>query len=235
MSAVITSSSDAESASWEALGKVSKLCPDGWVVVGGFATKYLLISRSLPFGRSTTDGDIILNLRGSYNILPKMEYAFQKSGMVAMLNPSGHNHRWHHPESGALIDVLVPTGMGSRWEKKFPGFGYLLSTRGAQFEIDHSEKVACIIDGKSYDIRFPTVMGALYGKCSAFLNVGDADKTRHAEDVASICQMVSAEEHDQFQKLSFQQKRRIVSGLYKSQDILGSDPAIDHAVELFSI
>lgn len=207
-----------EKSSWKALQELSMVCPEGWVLVGGFSIKALAYKYGVDFQRSTDDGDIVLNLRAFPETIAKLESSLREAGMRPLFNPAGYDHRWVR-EDGATIDILIPTGMGDRWvNKKFPGFGYLVETHGAQFIIDHSEYETIQVDDEKFHVRIPTLVGALYGKCSAFMN-SDRNTERHAEDVELLCSAMGIDELSELKTLRSNEIDRIKNGLRKTVEM----------------
>lgn len=207
-----------EKASWKALQELSAICSEGWVLVGGFSIKALSQKYNIDFQRSTDDGDIVLNLRTFPKTVTKLESSLREIGMSPLFNPSGYDHRWVR-EDGAAIDILIPTGMGDKWtSNKFPGFGYHVETHGAQFIIDHSEYEDFQIEDARFQVRIPTLIGALYGKCSAFLNP-DQNPGRHAEDIELLCSTLGIDELDELKRLRKNELDRIKNGLRKTIDL----------------
>lgn len=205
--------SDAERSSWWALLDIAKHMPDGWSLTGGALIRLLLEERKHLGARATQDIDVVLDIRARRANVHNFYQALDTLGFVPDgFNASGQNHRW--VKGDAQIDVLVPSGLSLRtlsWN--YPGFGKLLPTRGAQFVLHDVEKIAVQVESRNGVINRPTALGALYGKCSALLNNGDTDKSRHLTDIASLSQVLTRDERKKILGLSGRQRHRLSLGL----------------------
>lgn len=223
-----------EKASWVGLRDLSEVMPEGWSLAGGSLVRLHAIERGAENSRSTKDIDIILDIRQHPRTKNKVGPALQSCGFRVPTppNPNGRDHRWVRPteeddDVRAVIDVLVPSFLGDRTLRAtFPGVGRLLATRGAQFGIDHSEVVSVEVDGE-FAIRLsrPDLIGALYEKCSALLNVGDTNPTRHYEDIALLASLLTVGERRTILDLKTKQKARLYGGLEKTVLNLGKEEA----------
>lgn len=216
--------SDAERSSWWALLDIAKNMPDGWSLTGGGLIRLLIEERKHLGARATQDIDVVLDVRARRANIHDFYQTLSTLGFAPDgLNASGQNHRWVRGE--AQIDVLVPSGLSLRtlsWN--YPGFGKLLPTRGAQFVLHDIEKVSVHVGNRSGVINRPTALGALYGKCSALLNNGDTNKSRHITDIALLSQVLTRDERKKILKLSGKQRHRLSLGLDRALKEYASSP-----------
>lgn len=136
----------------------------------------------------------------------------------------------------AQIDVLVPSGLSLRtlsWN--YPGFGKLLPTRGAQFVLFDVEKVLVQVNDRQGIVNRPTALGALYGKCSALLNNGDTDKSRHLADIALLSKVLSVTERRRIVGLSGKQKYRLKKGIQGSLSASSDTESVESLNRLLKI
>ncbi len=220
----------AERASWEGLRDLARILPDGWTLAGGTLVRLLAVERGGRFQRSTTDIDLILDIRAYPRTKELIGPALRRAGFTIPPppNPAGKDHRWIRPVPGrdgveASIDILAPSFLGPRIDDtQFPGVGRLLATRGAQFGIDRSEKVTVIVDDEfEVALRRPDVLGALYEKCSALKNIGEFSFDRHYEDIALLVTLLDIDDMESLGTLRRRQLSRIRSGVVQAISSLG--------------
>lgn len=236
----------AEKDSWLALQEIIQILPSGWCVTGGSLVRLHLMSRAkrTTVQRATEDIDIILNVKARRSNIKDFENALQGCGFEPDgVNASGANHRWTRTTDHAKIDVLAPSGITETvngWS--FGRLGKLVPTRGAHFSIEEIEEIEVAIDGISLTVPAPSIIGALYGKCSALLHVGDSNKQRHLYDIASIVSVLTPEERELLSRpaskeargvrlkgnpLSGRQKHRLIKGLLAAEQ----SPAVPHQLK----
>lgn len=197
--------------------------PAGWSLAGGSLVRLHLAERHGDGGRSTRDIDVILDVRAHPWSIDKMVTVLRDAGFAPDgLNPSGHDHRWVRGD--AQIDVLTPDFLGPNLlDRKFPGLGKLLPTRGAQFGLHRSERVRVRIDDFELDVNRPDLVGALYEKCSALLVPLDTDKERHLTDIGLLTELVAPDDRRQLLALRPREKQRVIRGLRRASVLHGID------------
>lgn len=224
--------SGAELDSWLALKEIIELVPDGWCITGGSLVRLHLADSSRPPvpQRATEDIDVILNVKASRANIKRFENALAKCGFVSDgVNASGANHRWVREADQAQIDVLAPAGITETVQSwSFDRLGKLIPTRGAHFSLEEVEKLEVDVRGHRFWVPAPSILGALYGKCSALLHSSDSKKERHYRDIANLVFALSAEEREflatpsepdfkgtrrKGNPLTGRQKHRLVKGL----------------------
>ncbi len=219
-----------ERASWEGLRDLARILHDGWTLAGGTLVRLLATERGARFQRSTTDIDLILDIRAHPRTKELIGPALRQAGFAIPPppNPTGKDHRWVRPVPGrngveASIDILAPSFLGARiYDTKFPGIGKLLATRGAQFGIDRSEQVIVVVDDEfEVPLRRPDVLGALYEKCSALKNVGERSHDRHYEDIALLVTILDISEMEALGTLRRHELDRIRDGALGATSFLG--------------
>lgn len=228
----LVTSTPNEKASWVGLRDLARIMPTGWSLAGGTLVRLHGVERHARFPRATTDIDIILDIRAYPESKTKIGPALSECGFKVPLppNPANQDHRWERIVEGepgvkAQIDVLAPSGLGAHTnEQKFPGIGRLLTTRGGQLGIDRSEMVNVCVDSEfNVTVSRPDLVGALYEKCSAILNTGDANKVRHFEDINFLTTLFERGDRAELQKLRKKELKRIASSLRVTIDSLAGN------------
>lgn len=222
----------AERDSWLALKELHELAPSGWCLTGGALVRLHLAdsSRKVIAQRATEDIDIILNVKASRSNIKNFESALAQCGFAPDgVNASGANHRWVRTHDLAQIDVLAPDGITETVKAwSFGRFGPLIPTRGAHFSLEEAEDFEVNLNGECFPVPAPSIIGALYGKCSALLHSGDSNKQRHYRDIANLAYALLPNEKEflaipakkgfrgprhKGQPLTGKQKHRLVKGL----------------------
>lgn len=205
--------------SWAAFAEVASVQPVGWTLVGGNLTQLHLLERGSARARSTQDIDVVIDVRARSRHVGALVHALRQVGYVLPApNPAEKEHRWVRGE--AQLDVLVPSFLGPRiMDRKHEGFGYLLATRGGQFALSRSERVQVDLAGElEFEVNRPDLIAALYGKCSALLNNGDPDRSRHYSDIGMLVGLLRDSELAEIGSLRRRQRRRLAWGLVMARE-----------------
>lgn len=217
-----------EHASWAGMADVARRMPSGWSLAGGSLVRLHLAERQYDSTRSTRDIDVVLDVRAEPRAIDRIVTALRAAGFEPDgLNPSGQDHRWARGD--AQIDVLTPDFLGARiLDRKHPGIGRPLATRGAQFALDRTERVRVQVDDFELDVNRPNLVGALYGKCSALLIPLDANKARHLEDIAALADILGPHDRRELLHLRRRQRARVIFGLRRTLDQVDLDARGTH-------
>lgn len=212
-----------ERASWEGLAEVSARMSSGWSLAGGGLVRLHRAERGDDSGRSTRDIDLILDVRAEPRSIRRIVTVLKESGFAPDgLNPSGQDHRWVRGD--AQIDVLTPDFLGPRiLDRRYPGLGKLLATRGAQFGLDRTERVAVRVDDFELGVNRPDLVGALYEKCSALLVPLDTRKERHLGDIVDLAGLLNPDDRRALLSLRRRETVRVIYGLRRAYGSLDLD------------
>lgn len=141
--------------------------------------------------------------------------AMREAGFTALVGaPSGNTHRWVRGD--ATIDILVPRGLKEgRSDGRRPSGGWVttVTSAGAQFLLKRSSPVEVEVAGRTGVIQVPDLLGAIYGKCSALLNVGDSKPDRHLQDTLLLASVVGLNEFRALHSLTENEINRLRGGL----------------------
>lgn len=214
-----------EHASWIGLADLAAAMPEGWSLAGGSLVRLHLAERGASGARATRDIDVILDVRSRPRSLRDVVEALRTTGFRPDgFNPAGHDHRWVRGD--AQIDILTPDFLGPNLlDRRHPGLGRLLPTRGAQFGLDRSQLVTVGIDDSILTVRRPDLVGALYEKCSALLIPQDRDKSRHLADIAALALLITPSERRVLLSLRSHQRARVAQGIRRACIASDLDPA----------
>lgn len=207
-----------ERASSEGLAEISAAMRSGWSLAGGSLVRLHVAERGDVGGRSTRDIDVILDVRADPHSIKRIVTVLRDADFSPDgFNPSGHDHRWVRGD--AQIDILTPDFLGPRiLDRRHPGLGRLLATRGAQFGLHRTRRVTIRVDDFELDVNRPDLVGALYEKCSALLIPMDANKERHLGDISTLANLLAPDDRRELLRLRRREKVRVISGLRRTRE-----------------
>jgi hypothetical protein len=182
-----------QEASWHGLFRLAERVSEGWTLIGGQMVHLHCAEHGVDPYRSTPDIDTVLDVRGVPKILMEVTSALQEAGFVAKGVTAGEKqHRWEESKSSAIIDVLIPEGLGRAADYQgaggFPG----LPTPGAQLALKRSETVIVDVAGATGAVRRPSLLGACIAKAAAYSVTVESNREKHLDDIALLASMLSA-------------------------------------------
>jgi hypothetical protein len=157
---------------------------------------------------------------------------FEPAGISA----EGAQHRWVRGK--ALMDVLLPDGVGERTGKRRGVTGSpTLPTTGGTQALQRSEVVAVKVDGREGFVRRPNLLGALVVKAAAHGNTGDPGVARHRRDFVVLAGMITAADFTD-EDLTRKDRQRlllIVTALKNDRELLLEIPGAMAAIERLDV
>lgn len=180
--------------SWSGLLDLSDEIPDGWCLVGGFMVMLHCVERGAVTTRPTDDGDAVVDLRARQGMLRDVTAALVRRGFRADgISAEGHQHRWVRGD--AVIDVLVPEGIGERAGRATGvGGATTLQAPGATQALNRSTRVGIRHGTRSGTIRRPSLLGALVAKAAALSIPEGSRGLRHVIDFCNLAALVGRRE-----------------------------------------
>jgi hypothetical protein len=177
--------------SWKGLLAVSVRIPTDWCLVGGQLVQLHCWERGASPNRPTDDGDAVLDVRARPTIVLEFTQALVDEGFEAETGQDGLQHRW--VKGDAMIDVLIPNGLGPRARVQTARGGHPIATPGAQNVLNRSERIDVRLpDGTEGTILRPSLQGSLLAKAYAYTVPLDLDRDRHLVDFAVLGTLLSA-------------------------------------------
>ena len=109
--------SAAQSESWTGLLDLAEQVPDGWALIGGQMVHLHCWERKATPNRPTDDLDVVLDIHTAPTMLKKFTQVLVDLGFSSEGKSwEGHEHRW--VRGGAVIDLLIASGLGKRASSK---------------------------------------------------------------------------------------------------------------------
>lgn len=190
---VLPAMTGAQAASWHALMDLHERLPDHWTLVGGQMVHLHCAEHGVSPERPTEDADTVLDVRAARDILAQFTGALADLRFKPDTSGDGLQHRWERMADGAQIDVLLPDGVGQRAAARHGvGGAPTLETPGGSQALARSESVTVTAEGRTGQVRRPSLVGALVMKAAAHTAAGDAGKARHRRDFVTLSGLAGA-------------------------------------------
>jgi hypothetical protein len=160
-------------------------------LIGGQLVQLHCAERGVRPNRPTLDADAALDVRKKPKIFAAFtEYLEEIGFTVDGQTMGGKQHRWVRGD--AVIDVLIPTGLGRSAAVRSASGGPGLDTTGAQFALNRTQLVEITVGQRTGFVPRPTIVGALIIKAAAWSNTMDVRRERHVDDFCTLVSMVTA-------------------------------------------
>lgn len=188
---VMPAMAKAQEAAWQGLLDLYDRQTEGWTLIGGQLVHLHCAERGYSPQRPTDDADAVVNARlpGVLGAVTTalIDLGFGPEGVSA----EGIQHRWKR--GLALIDVLVPEGMGERATTKRSASGFpTLATPGGTQALNRSEVVELQLGERTGHVVRPNLVGAMVLKAAARTETTGAGRDRHCYDFAALVGMLGA-------------------------------------------
>jgi hypothetical protein len=182
----------AQSASWSALLDLHERVPRHWTLIGGQLVHLLCAERGGAPPRPTMDADAVLDVREDAQVLLRVTRALDQLGFRADgISAEGHQHRWRRDL--ALLDVLIPRGVGVRLPQRTGVTGSVtVQAPGGAQALRRTQRVEVALDGRIGAVLRPNLVGALVVKAAAHAATATGNRRRHLEDFADLAALVRA-------------------------------------------
>lgn len=180
-----------QEAAWHGVLDLYDAHPTGWTLVGGQLVHLHCAERGFTPPRPTDDADAVVNARRPA-VLGSVTTTLTGLGFVAApASAHGVQHRWSRGE--AVIDVLIPDGMGERAERRPSSTGLpTIAAPGGTQALRRSEVVEVRVGDRAGSVPRPNLIGALILKAKARIDTTAPERDRHCEDFAVLAAMLAA-------------------------------------------
>ena len=176
-------------ATWLALRELANVVTiERWAVVGGQMVAIHAARFGVTPARPTTDGDIVVDVRAyGRKAMRQIADALLKLDFVIEMSPEGVTR---FVRDTAKIDLLAPEGMGADVVTSPPG--HAVQAPGATQALERSETVTVRVDDAEFEVRSPSLIGAIVAKAAATAIPGTRDeRLRHQQDLAFLLSLAS--------------------------------------------
>lgn len=180
-----------QEAAWHGLLDLYEAHPEGWTLIGGQLVHLHCAERGFVPQRPTDDADTVVNARSAAVLgavtasLKELQFAPDPA------SADGIQHRWTRGE--AIIDVLVPDGMGERAERRpsITGLPTIAAPGGTQ-ALARTQVVEVQVGARAGRLPRPSLVGAMILKAKARIETSGGNRDRHSDDFAVLAAMLAA-------------------------------------------
>jgi hypothetical protein len=226
-----------QTASWLGLLDLHSRLSEGWTLIGGQLVHLHCAERGRFPLRPTNDADTVIDVRADPGMLHTFTGTLTDLGFRAVgITAEGRQHRW--VRGPASIDVLLPDGLGERANQRRGVTGSpTLPTAGGTQALQRSETVEVTVDGRTGQVRRPTLVGALVVKAAAHSNPGDHDRRRHRWDFVVLVGLISAADFagEELTKTDRRRLRTIINAVNADRELLLEIPDAAASIERLAI
>ena len=159
---------------WAAVGDLVKRLPEQWVLIGGLMVQLHALERGATQVRPTRDIDVLGQARPP-GALSAIDAALRDEGFEPVL-PDLDGYARRYVRHGLSVDLLAPDGI-----KPPPDLGggrKAIGVPGGSQALARSETVTVTVNGRSFELRRPTLLGAVLIKARSLMVHSDPEAQR---------------------------------------------------------
>lgn len=169
---------------WSATGGTTRRLPGQWVLIGGLMVQLHALEHGVTDVRPTRDIDVLGQARPE-GALRLITAALRGEGFE-LVGPDldGYAHRYER--NGLIVDVLAPDGINP--PPDLGGGLKAIGVPGGSQALSRSETVTVTVSGLSFELRRPTLLGAVLIKARSLMVHSDPETQR--EDLLQLLALV---------------------------------------------
>lgn len=169
---------------WAALGELVARLPGHWVLIGGLMVQLHAVEHGLTDVRPTSDIDVLGQARppGSLSAI----HAALCREDFELLTPTFDGYAHRYERDGLIVDVLAPDGI-----RPPPDLGTglkAIGVPGGSQALARAETVTVTVEGRSFELRRPTLLGAVLIKARSLMVHHDPASQR--EDLLRLLALI---------------------------------------------
>jgi hypothetical protein len=175
---------DQARALWVAVSGLVEQLPDDWVLIGGLMVQIHALEHGLGDVRVTNDIDVLGQARPQ-GTLQRIDRALRDDGFE-LQGPDFDGYAQRYERAGLIVDVLAPDGI-----KPPPSLRQgvkAIGVPGGKQALERSETVRVTVDDTAFELRRPTLLGAILIKARSLMVHGDPGSQR--EDLLRLLALV---------------------------------------------
>lgn len=224
---VMPAMAEAQEASWNGLLDLYEVHPTDWTLIGGQLVHLHCAERGFAPLRPTDDADAVVNARVAEVLGAVTESLHGIKFLPDQASADGVQHRW--TRGAAVIDVLIPDGMGEKADTRpsVTGFPTIAAPGGTQ-ALRRTEVVEVRVGGREGRLPRTNLVGALVLKAKARLDTVASGRDRHVDDFAVLVGMLGAKDlrDAEFSRGERRTLRKMVEVTTSSDRAMGLVPEI---------
>lgn len=181
----ISVADDESRALWKTVGSLAGKLPRDWVLIGGLMVQIHALEQGVTDVRVTHDIDLLGQARPQGTLM-RIDGVLRDEGFVLEPpDPDGYAHRY--TRDGVVVDVLAPDGI--KPAPRLTDGVKAIAVPGGHQALARSESVRVSVDEVSFELRRPTLLGAVLIKARSLAVHRDPESQR--EDLLRLMSLVS--------------------------------------------
>lgn len=170
---------------WERVGDLVDLLPSDWVLIGGLMVQLHALEHGVHEVRVTEDVDILGQTRPP-SALAEIDAALREH-RFEVRGPDADGYAYRYERDGLIVDVLSPDGL--RHPANLGASGTAVAVPGGTQALARAEAVTVRLGERLFELRRPTLLGAILIKARSLLVHADPDAQR--EDLLLLLSLVT--------------------------------------------
>ncbi|HMJ04405.1 MAG TPA: hypothetical protein VK506_15800 [Conexibacter sp.] len=169
---------------WAAVGELAEWLPGEWTLIGGLMVQLHAVEHGIADVRPTFDVDILGQARPQHT-LGAIDVALRDAGFE-LIGPDldGYAHRYQRGK--LVVDVLAPDGI--KPPARLGAGRKAVGVPGGSQALSRSEAVMVTVRGRTFELRRPTLLGAVLIKARSLMVHSDPATQR--EDLLRLLALI---------------------------------------------
>lgn len=169
---------------WTAVGDLAERLPGEWTLIGGLMVQLHAVEHGMTDVRATIDIDILGQARPQ-GALSAIDSALRRESFE-LIGPDldGYAHRYRRGE--LVVDVLAPDGI--KPPARLGAGRKAVGVPGGSQALSRSEAVTVAVRGRTFELRRPTLLGAVLIKARSLMVHSDPATQR--EDLLRLLALI---------------------------------------------
>jgi len=169
---------------WAAVGDLVQRLPEQWVLIGGLMVQLHALEHGASQVRPTSDIDVLGQARPR-TALSAIDAALRDEGFEPVL-PDLDGYARRYDRRGLSVDLLAPDGI--RPPPELGAGRKAIGVPGGSQALARSETVTVTANGRSFELRRPTLLGAVLIKARSLMVHRDWETQR--EDLLALLAII---------------------------------------------
>ena len=169
---------------WNMIAEMTERLPGGWVLIGGLMVQLHAVEHGVIDVRATRDIDVLGQARPP-GALAAIDAALRSDGF-ALHDPDLDGYGYRYERDEITVDVLAPDGLTP--PPSLGGGVTAVGVPGGTQALERSEEVMVRVGERSFELRRPTLLGAILIKARSLMMHDDPASQR--EDLLRLLSLV---------------------------------------------
>lgn len=169
---------------WHTIAKLTERLPETWVLIGGLMVQLHAMEHGVVDVRLTRDIDMLGQARPP-GALPAIDAALRSDGFD-LQDPDLDGYGYRYERDGVVVDVLAPDGL--KPPPILAGGVTAVGVPGGTQALGRSEAVIVRVGERSFQLRRPTLLGAILIKARSLMV--HVDPASQREDLLRLLSLV---------------------------------------------